>query len=144
MSEEWEFKKRMEDMTPEELKERVERAWNWTMPKLTPVPFVGEITQEVTYKYPELTARCPVTGIQDLYTVTITFVPDKWVPELKTLKLYFMAFRDLPISHEHLQAKIYKEFKEQIEPEWLQVDLSVAVRGGIKTDIVYNSDSEEE
>jgi len=137
MTEEIKYGKKMEDMQGDELKKRIEFGWNFETPKLTPVPYVGEIDQEVNYVYNELVALCPVTGILDLYTVHIKFTPDKCIPELKTLKFYFLSFKDLPISHEHLQAKIYKEFKEQVKPKSLYVHLDTAVRGGIKTDIVY-------
>jgi len=137
MTEEWNFTDKIEEMTPEQLKARIEKAWNHSMPKIVPVPYVGKIPHEVTYYYEELTARCPMTGIQDLYKVTIEFVPDKLIPELKSLKYYYMAYRDLPISHEHLHAKIFKDFKEAIKPTRVRVNLDVAIRGGIKTDISY-------
>lgn len=128
---------KMEDMQGDELLARVKLGWNFETPPLTPMPYIGKIKQKVRYQYNELVGLCPVTGILDLYELGITFIPGKWVPELKTLKMYLLSFKDLPISHEHLQAKIYKEFKEQVKPKWLKVELSVAVRGGIKTDIVY-------
>ena len=136
--EDFPFGKVMESMKGEALKQRIEKAWNWKMTELTPVPYVGVIDQTVTYRYPELTALCPVTGIQDLYEVRIKFVPGEMVPELKSLKFYLMAYRDLPISHEHLQAKIFKDFKEQMNPKSLTVELDVTVRGGIYTTVVYS------
>tara|TARA_Y100000310_G_scaffold156550_1_gene155981 strand:- start:127 stop:558 length:432 start_codon:yes stop_codon:yes gene_type:complete len=132
------FGKVMEDMKGKELEDRIRKAWEWEMDKLTLVPYIGEIDQKIIYDYKELTALCPVTGIQDLYGVKIDFVPNKYIPELKTLKFYLMGYRDLPISHEHLQAKIYKEFKEQVQPKKLGVELDVMIRGGIKTDIRYD------
>lgn len=131
------YGKIMESMKGKALKKRIEKGFNWPMDKLTLIPYVGEIHQVVSYQYSELTARCPVTGIQDLYTVTIEFIPEKWVPELKSLKFYFMNYRNLPISHEHLQAKIYKEFYAQVKPKTLSVILDTAIRGGIKTIIKY-------
>jgi len=132
------FGKIMESMKGKALRNRIKKAWDWEMDKLVLVPYLGKIKQEVIYSYPELTGLCPVTGIQDLYTVNIKFTPDKYIPELKSLKFYLMCYRDLPISHEHLQAKIFKEFNKQIKPKSLSVHLDVMVRGGIKTDIYYN------
>ena len=129
---EFDFKKKIEDMTPEELEERIEKGYNYPMPKIVAMPYVGR-DEEVVYIYPELTARCPMTGIQDLYTVTITYVPGQFVSELKSLKFYLMGFRDLPISHEHIASKIYREFDEAVQPQGLKVHLDTAVRGGIKT-----------
>lgn len=132
----------MESMKGQELEDRIRKAWEWEMPELRPVPYVGDTGIKVKYTYPELTARCPVTGIQDLYTVRIEFVPDKAIPELKSLKQYFMAYRDLPCSHEHIHAKIFKEFKEQVRPKYLNVYLDVAIRGGIHTEVNYDKSFE--
>lgn len=131
------FGKIMESMKGEKLYERIKKAQDWKMDSLVKVPYLGGIEQIVEYKYPELTARCPVTGIQDLYTVIIRFIPNKDLPELKSLKYYFMGYRDLPISHEHLHSKIYKEFNEQMKPKKLNVELLVTVRGGIYTTVQY-------
>lgn len=132
----WDFTKRIEDMSLEEVSERIKSAYEFEMPKIIPIPYVGVEGEVVEYAYPELTALCPMTGIQDLYNVSIVFVPNKFVPELKSLKFYFLAFRDLPISHEHLASKIEEEFKSAINPEEIQITLDVAVRGGIKTTII--------
>lgn len=133
--EDFPFKNKIEEMTAEEIKQRTEKAINWEMDKITLLPYIGEVKEEVTYKYPELTSLCPFTGIPDFYEVKIIFTPDKYIPELKSLRFYLIGFRNLPISHEHLHAKIFNEFKQQVKPKKLRIDLSVAVRGGIKTDI---------
>ena len=77
--------------------------------------------------------NCPWTTLLDYYRAIITYVPDKYVCELKSLKFYYLAYEQLPITHELLLSKIYKEFQEQIKPKQLKVVLEVAVRGGIKT-----------
>jgi len=61
----------------------------------------------VEYEYPELTAVCPMTGLPDFYTVRIVFEPDKKLPELKSLKLYFVSFRNMGILHENLANRIH-------------------------------------
>ncbi len=134
---EFKFEKKMEDMVGDKLKERIKQGWEFKTPQLTPIPYIGKIDQTIVHLYHELVALCPVTGITDLYTIKIEYTPDKIIPELKTLKLYFLSFRNLPISHEHLHAKIFKEFKEQVQPKLLNIHLDVAIRGGIKTDITY-------
>ena len=105
------------------------------------MPYSGGIDEVVTYKCNELTALCPVTKIQDFYSIDITFIPDKYVPELKSLKMYYLNFRDLPVSHENLYAKIYKDFVEAITPEELVVSLRTSIRGGIETSITFTSKS---
>ena len=131
----WDFSKTMEGMSDEQIKERIEKAQAHPMPKLRPIPYIGEENVVTTYETNELIARCPATGYPDAYRLVIDFVPDKVVPELKTLRFYIMDYYTLPISHEHICAKIYKEFKEQVKPKQLAVRVLVAVRGGIYTTV---------
>jgi len=131
---------KIEDMADEELAKVIQNAMDVELNTIRPIPYRGGLDQSVTYSYPELTANCPMTQIQDLYKVDIIFTPDKYIPELKSLKFYFLDYIGLPISHEHLQAKIYRDFKDAVKPKQLEVRLDVAVRGGIKTDIVYKSE----
>ena len=60
----------------------------------------------------------------------------KKIPELKSLKFYYMDFKDLPISHEHLCDKIHNELKNSLNPKSIKTTLKTTVRGGIYTDIV--------
>lgn len=138
MGKEFDFTKTIEDMSDEDLKQRIKDGYEHKMPEIRPVPYIGGL-QEVIYRYPELTALCPMTGIQDLYTITIVFTPSELIPELKSLKQYFLAFRDLPISHEHLNSKITEEFNKAIKPTELKVVLNVAIRGGIKTTVIMEN-----
>ena len=134
-SAEWTFTKTMEGMTDEQIRERIEKAYNWPMPKLRPIPYIGTEGIVTTYETNELIALCPVTSYSDLYRLIIDFVPNRVMPELKTLRFYIMDFIHLPISHEHLCAKIHREFAEQIQPKKLFVRVLAAVRGGIYTTV---------
>ena len=127
----WAFGSKMESMDDAALKQRIQDAYNYEMPPLRPVPYIGNPDEIVTYDYPELIGLCPVTGIADIYRVIIDFVPGEFLPELKTLKFYFMEYLKIPISHEHLCSKIYKEYSEQIKPKKLYVRLFTNVRGGV-------------
>lgn len=129
------FKGKIEEMDIEELREILRCAYKADMPKINPIPYFGE-EEEITYEYSELTAICPMTGIQDLYTVKIKYVPEDYIPELKSLRFYFLAFRNLPITHELLASKIFSEFVLAVKPKKIQLTLEVAIRGGIKTTIV--------
>jgi 7-cyano-7-deazaguanine reductase len=44
---------------------------------------------------------CPFSGLPDLATVTIEYVPDKKVLELKSLKYYLLSYRNVGIYQEH-------------------------------------------
>ena len=112
------------------------------MNKILPIPYVGGIDHKISYKYDELVALCPVTGILDTYSVEIIFIPNDYIPELKTLKFYFLDYIDMPISHEHLHAKIFKDFNKIIKPKESYVILDVSIRGGIHTIIEYSLNKE--
>jgi len=143
INQKWEFGKKMESMDDAALKKRIQDAYAHPMPPLRPVPYIGNPHEIVTYDYPELIGLCPVTGIADIYRVVIDFVPGEFLPELKTLKFYFMEYLHIPISHEHLCSKIYKEYNEQIKPKKLYVRLLTNVRGGVYTTVCLGDSSIE-
>ncbi len=141
---EWNFKKTIEEMNDEELRERIQSAMDWENPnQIRKIPYLGGLDSFVEYIFPELVARCPMTGIKDIYKITLRCIPNQFVPELKSLKFYFFGFETLPISHEHLLAKIYKDFKEVIMPRQLNATLVVAERGELATTVEYNPENQD-
>ncbi len=94
-----------------------------------------ETSTLVEYEYPELTAVCPMTGLPDFYTVRIVFEPDRKLPELKSLKMYFVSFRNVGILHENLANKILEDFRRAVEPRWVLLELFVNNRGGVYTTV---------
>ncbi len=87
----------------------------------------------VDISYPEFTCLCPRSGYPDFATIRVSYVPDKFVVELKSLKLYLNAYRNLAISHEAVTNKIFSEIKAIIEPRKLEVVGDFNVRGNLKT-----------
>jgi len=126
----------MESADEAEFRRRIEGAMEVVLPheKLVLIPYIGG-REVIEYKTDELIGKCPVTFLPDLYVLVIRFIPREKIPELKSLKYYLLDYADLPISHEHLAWRIYNQFRNQVDPEMLQVVLEVAVRGGIKTTI---------
>ncbi len=129
------FKKKIEEMNSEEIRKQQEKVKKMKMPKIRTVDFLYE-GGEIVYEYRELIALCPITGIPDIYTVRIIYTPDKKIPELKSLRFYFLAYKDIPILHEHLANKIFEDFKKVVKPKNLKIELEAAVRGGIHTKII--------
>ena len=129
---EWKFTKKIEDMSPKETRERIRKGYEYPMPKLFIMPYLGG-KEKVSYITKDFVARCPATGIADVYELDISFTPTKYIPELKSLKLYLNAYQDLPISHEHVASKIYNDFKTQVKPKEVKLKLKAAIRGGIET-----------
>jgi len=131
------FVGRIEDMSGEEILEIFKDAQKAEMPEIKTLPYMaGGKLEEVIYEFPELTALCPMTALPDTYTVRIKYYPNESVPELKSLRFYFLAYRNLPIIHENLLAKIRDEFKAAVKPTYCDVELDVAIRGGIKTSLL--------
>jgi 7-cyano-7-deazaguanine reductase len=89
----------------------------------------------VEFETSELTALCPFTGHPDFYTIKVRYKPDKFIVELKSVKLYIEEFRDLRTTHETLLNIIFEHFKSILSPRYLFVELKVNIRGGIKTAI---------
>ena len=136
MKNNFDFTKKIEDMTIEQMKERIKAGYEYEIPhKIVAIPFLGG-KELVTYRYPELIGLCPATGYPDLYEIILEIIPNKLIPELKSLKFYYMDYKDLPISHELLADKIYNDIKKSINPSKFKLILKTAVRGGIYTDII--------
>jgi 7-cyano-7-deazaguanine reductase len=88
---------------------------------------------EITIDYPEFTCLCPRSGYPDFAIIRIMYVPDKKIVELKSLKLYLNAFRNLYISHEEATNKIYTEIQKKLKPRSLEVIGDFNPRGNVKT-----------
>lgn len=85
---------------------------------------------------PEFTSRCPVTGQPDFGTVVIEYVPDRLCVELKSLKLYLQAFRELGIFYEAVTNRILDELVEVLAPRRMRVETRWNPRGGMTSTIV--------
>lgn len=83
--------------------------------------------------FSEFTCLCPRSGYPDFATIKINYVPDKFVVELKSLKLYLNSFRDQSISHEASTNQIFDDLKKLLEPRRLEVTGDFNPRGNVKT-----------
>jgi 7-cyano-7-deazaguanine reductase len=90
---------------------------------------------EVDCETPELTCLCPVTGQPDFATVSITYVPDQLLVELKSLKLYLWSFRDEGAFHEDVTNRILDDLVAAAAPRRMTVRTAWNVRGGITTTV---------
>ncbi|MBF0484637.1 MAG: NADPH-dependent 7-cyano-7-deazaguanine reductase QueF [Candidatus Omnitrophica bacterium] len=91
---------------------------------------------EIELNTDECTCICPKTGLPDFVTLNITYAPTKTCIELKSFKLYLVAYRDVGIFHEHLTNKILDDIVAACKPRWARVEAIVAPRGGIQTTVV--------
>lgn len=96
-----------------------------------------EYTIEITF--PEFTCLCPKTGYPDFATINISYVPDKYIVELRSLKLYLNRFRAGCISHESVTNKIFTDLEEILHPRVMEVVGDFNPRGNVKTIIRVGS-----
>lgn len=88
---------------------------------------------------PEFTSLCPVTGQPDFGYFIIDYVPDGWLLESKSLKLYLHAFRDHGAFHEDCTVAIGKRVVDSIAPHWLRIAGFWNPRGGIPIDVFWQT-----
>ena len=88
---------------------------------------------EVALEVPEFTCLCPKTGQPDFATIRITYVPDRHLVELKSLKLYIWSYRNEGAFHEDVTNRILNDVVAVAGPRWIEVVGDFTVRGGIKT-----------
>jgi 7-cyano-7-deazaguanine reductase len=82
---------------------------------------------------PEFTCLCPRTGQPDFATIRIRYVPDRWIVELKSLKLYLWSYRDEGAFHEAVVNRILDDLVRVLSPRYMEVEGDFNVRGGIHT-----------
>ncbi|MFC0283438.1 preQ(1) synthase [Camelimonas abortus] len=88
---------------------------------------------------PEFTSICPVTGQPDFAILVIDYVPDKWLVESKSLKLYLHAFRNHGAFHEDCTVAIGKRLAGLLEPRYLRIGGYWYPRGGIPIDVFWQT-----
>ena len=90
---------------------------------------------EITISIPEYTSICPKTGLPDFGTVTIRYVPDRLCVELKSLKYYIVAYRNLGIFYENAVNRILNDLVRACQPVSAVATGEFNVRGGMKSTI---------
>jgi 7-cyano-7-deazaguanine reductase len=87
--------------------------------------------QLIQYTTKEFSAVCPFSGLPDIATVVIEYIPDKLCLELKSLKYYFVSFRNVGIYQEDVTNHIFKDIHRVLKPRYLSVKTVYNTRGGI-------------
>ncbi|GAC1400238.1 MAG: preQ(1) synthase [Chloroflexota bacterium] len=87
----------------------------------------------VDLSYPEFTCKCPRTGFPDFATINLTYVPDEFICELKSFKLYLNRYRDEYVFHEAVTNQILDDFIAAISPKHAEIEADWNVRGNLKT-----------
>ncbi len=93
------------------------------------------------FTVPEFTSICPVTGQPDFAHLVIDYVPNAWLVESKSLKLYLSAFRNHGAFHEDCTVGVGKRLVELLEPHYLRIGGYWYPRGGIPIDVFWQAGS---
>lgn len=91
---------------------------------------------EIVMTYPEFSCICPKTGLPDLATLTLTYVPDILCIELKSFKEYLLAYRNKGIFHENVVNKVIEDIVKTVKPRRTKLEGKFNSRGGIQTTVV--------
>ena len=93
----------------------------------------------VRFTAPEFTSLCPITGAPDFASLMIDYVPQDFLVESKSLKLFLGSFRKHVAFHEDCNVFIAKRVIDAINPLWLRIGGYWYPRGGIPIDVFYQT-----
>ncbi|MGV1755942.1 preQ(1) synthase [Rhizobium sp. P44RR-XXIV] len=93
----------------------------------------------VRFTAPEFTSLCPMTGQPDFAHIVIDYVPNEWLVESKSLKLFLHSFRNHGAFHEDCSIYIAKRLVELLDPKWLRIGAYWYPRGGIPIDVFWQT-----
>jgi 7-cyano-7-deazaguanine reductase len=89
----------------------------------------------ITIRIPEYTSVCPKTGLPDFGALTIVYEPKKSCLELKSLKMYLLAYRNLGIFYENAVNRILGDIVAATRPVSCRVTGDFTPRGGLTTSV---------
>jgi 7-cyano-7-deazaguanine reductase len=97
--------------------------------------YKGKRDVDITIRQPEFTSVCPMTGLPDFGRITIQYIPDDQIVELKSLKYYLMQYRNVGIFYEHVVNRILDDLVTMLKPKSMQVTGDFTTRGGIDSTV---------
>ncbi len=108
------------------------------LPEIETWPNQYRTGYQIEIEMPEFTSVCPKTGLPDHGTLTLIYVPDKLCLELKSLKMYTLAYRNLGIFQENVVNRMLADVVKAARPISATVIGDFAPRGGIHSRITAN------
>jgi 7-cyano-7-deazaguanine reductase len=90
---------------------------------------------EIEIVIPEFTSVCPKTGLPDFGRLTLRYTPDKLCLELKSLKMYLLAYRNLGIFYENVVNKFLRDVVRAAKPVTAEVIGEFTPRGGLHSKV---------
>ena len=93
----------------------------------------------VRFVQPEFTSLCPVTSQPDFAHLVLDYIPQDWLVESKSLKIYLNSFRNHQAFHEACTVDIGKRLVDLLAPQWLRIGGYWYPRGGMPIDVFWSS-----
>ena len=88
---------------------------------------------EIEIVTPEFTSVCPKTGLPDFGEIVLRYVPDKRCLELKSYKMYLLAYRNVGIFQENIVNRVLRDVVKAANPISASVVGDFSPRGGLGT-----------
>ena len=88
---------------------------------------------------PEFTSICPITSQPDFAYIIIDYVPEKFIVESKSFKLYLLGYRNHGAFHEDCTVSLAQDIIDLLPPKWLRIGGYWYPRGGIPIDIFWQT-----
>jgi 7-cyano-7-deazaguanine reductase len=105
------------------------------LPEIETWPNQYQTGYEIQISMPEFTSVCPKTGLPDHGTLILRYVPDKLCLELKSLKMYTLAYRNLGIFQENVVNRMLADIVKAAKPHSAELVGDFTPRGGVYTKI---------
>jgi 7-cyano-7-deazaguanine reductase len=105
------------------------------LPEIETWPNQYKTGYQIEITMPEFTSVCPKTGLPDHGTLILRYVPDKLCLELKSLKMYTLAYRNLGIFQENVVNRMLADIVKAAKPHSAEIVGDFTPRGGIFTKI---------
>ena len=105
--------------------------------------FLQTVDYWIGYQMNEFAAVCPFSGLPDTGIVWVDYIPQNKLVELKSLKYYFISFRNVGIYQEDVTSRIFNDLNPLLEPEELLIKTRYSTRGGIDTTYTINSNEQK-
>ncbi|MDZ4800329.1 MAG: preQ(1) synthase [Bryobacteraceae bacterium] len=98
---------------------------------------------EIEIAIPEFTSVCPKTGQPDFGKLTLRYVPGERAVELKSLKMYMLAYRNLGIFYENVVNRFLRDIVKACDPERATLIGEFTPRGGIFSKVTVSYSKEK-
>ena len=116
------------------------------LPEIEVWPNQYDTGYEIEIEMPEFTSICPKTGLPDHGVLILRYIPNKLCLELKSLKMYTLAYRNLGIFQENAVNRMLADIVKYANPIEATLIGDFMPRGGVHTKITarYSRNSARE